>query len=134
MKISLFVGVTEYILAHGSTNAVDLHVGPSPDIRHNERSVAQVDQIIGAAEVKIEGRGNLQGALNFSVEVRKANLNAATIYALTYPSSLPRAGTLKVFEGATLLATALVHIDDVGVAQHGLSITLTYSITVGKVA
>lgn len=132
MKISLFVGATEYVLAHGSAHSVDLHVGPLGDLRLNVTAASQIDPIIGASAVTIQDRGNRQGRMSFSVEVQKATVEDATAYTVTYPCTLPRFGTLTIVDVVTLSGTA--HIADISCDQRGLSVTITYSINFGTLA
>jgi hypothetical protein len=131
MRVSLYVGATEYVLAHGSTRGVDLHVGPGDDARGNLRALAQVDPIIGAANVSIQDRGNRSGRFSFSVDVEKASIEAAMLYCLTYPANLPRFGTLRFVEGTTTVNLATAHIEDVSYVQRGVSVTFTYQIQHG---
>lgn len=133
MRVSIYVGETETVLAHGSTLGVGNHVGPGEDLRGSLRAASQTDEVIDADEVTIAGRGNKSGNLSFSVEVQLGSVEAATVYALTFPATCPRAGEIRFVEADKVISMPGAHIDDIAFFQRGISVSFTFQIHIAAV-
>jgi hypothetical protein len=134
MRISLYVGASEVaVLCHGSERGVGNHVGPADDHRGNIRAIVQIDQVIGAAAVTLQDRGNRQGRESFTVNVELASIEAAFMYTKTYAYGLTRFGEIRMVEGAQTVKLVNAHIEDVAYRQSGVNVAITYTITFGAV-
>lgn len=133
MQILLRVGSAEYVLAHGATRGVGLHMGPA-SIRHNAPVRSQVDELLRGTAVQVRNRGNLTTRFSFQVEVELATLDAAELYAVNYPQTLPREGKLRFVmtdgNGApTVREITTAVIEDVALVQQtGVSLTIAYTV------
>lgn len=132
MKVSLWVGTTEYVLAHGAERGVDLHAGPGENFQNDVASLLQEDPVIGAAAVVISDKGNRSTRLSFYVEVEKASVDDAILYASFYPYSVPRAGIIRISHGSQAVDLT-GGIDRISARLEGVTVVLSYTLRAGAV-
>ncbi len=85
----------QWILAHGSERGVGLHVGPDGEASDFSRLVQQ-DPILGATYQRLADKGNILRQYGFSVNVELATGQAAQLFVLDYPQTLPAKGELHI--------------------------------------
>lgn len=129
MQIVLRANSVEYVLAHGATRGLGLHVGPDDTCSHDSSVLAQIDPIIGATNRYLVARGNRIANIPFGVQVQFATVDEATRYALMYPVTLPRAGSLymKPDSGSWVKFEPAV-VERVNLIQVGCAVMIRYTV------
>jgi hypothetical protein len=78
----------EYVLAHGGARAVGEFVGPS-GWRHTLSSQVESRPILDAAYTIPRTRKNRTRGISFSVSIEHEDVQAAELFRVEYPDSLP---------------------------------------------
>lgn len=125
----------QYILAHGPSRAQGNHVGPD-SLEHDARVTVQVVETVRGTTATPKNRGNRVTSMSFSVTVICADVQAASTYALDYPKTLPREGTIWFKTELDNVSITRVLYDAVlqvvRARATGSSVTIFYSIQGGE--
>lgn len=126
----------EYVLCHGPTRGLGLHVGPDRLMHDDNLMVGNIKRL-GAAWSKFESRGNQETQLAFAVHVEFATIHEAVNYAWRYKSTIPREGSVIVvcrennIDYPSTITNCVIH--RVPCQQVGVSVLINYTIIGGQV-
>jgi hypothetical protein len=122
------------ILCHGADRAVGKHCGPLGTTEFDPAAQMQPGEFLRATVIKAFDRGNIRHQIAFRISRLFTDPDDAFLWALTYPSTVTRSGTVTFISGASSVTMADSVLDPPKCTTIGVSVEVSYRLTGGAIA
>ena len=120
-------------LCDGATRAVGKHCGPLGTVEFDPAANCQVGEFLRATVIKAFDRGNIRHQVSFKVSRLFTDPDDAFLWALEYPSTVTRSGTVTFTSGSTSATLADAVLDPPKCTTIGVSVEISYRLVGGAV-
>lgn len=121
-------------LCDGAERGVGKHCGPLGITEFDPSAQLQVGEFLRATTVKAFDRGNIRHQVAFKISRLFADTDSAFLWALAYPSTVTRSGSVVFESGSASVTMSDAVLDPPKCSIIGVSVEVSYRLTGGAIA